>query len=110
MMIITTFIKKSSLIIENPLKTIHTSADGMLSYTALLFIPSHAPFDYFTKDYKKGLSLYTNGVMIMDKCEDLLPDYFGFVKGLVDSADLSLNISREILQDDRQLKTIAAHL
>ena len=104
------FYKEKVLVYENPLKTIHTSADGMLSYTALLFIPSHAPFDYFTKDYKKGLSLYTNGVMIMDKCEDLLPDYFGFVKGLVDSADLSLNISREILQHDRQLKTIAAHL
>ena len=104
------FYKEQFFDYENPLKTIHTSADGMLSYTALLFIPSHAPFDYFTKDYKKGLSLYTNGVMIMDKCEDLLPDYFGFVKGLVDSADLSLNISREILQHDRQLKTIAAHL
>ena len=104
------FYKEKFFDYENPLKTIHTSADGMLSYTALLFIPSHAPFDYFTKDYKKGLSLYTNGVMIMDKCEDLLPDYFGFVKGLVDSADLSLNISREILQHDRHLKTIAAHL
>lgn len=104
------FYKEKFFDYENPLKTIHTSADGMLSYTALLFIPAHAPFDYFTKDYKKGLSLYTNGVMIMDKCEDLLPDYFGFVKGLVDSADLSLNISREILQHDRQLKTIAAHL
>ena len=104
------FYKEKFFDYENPLKTIHTSADGMLSYTALLFIPSHAPFDYFTKDYKKGLSLYTNGVMIMDKCEDLLPDYFGFVKGLVDSADLSLNISRDILQHDRQLKTIAAHL
>ena len=104
------FYKEKFFDYENPLKTIHTSADGMLSYTALLFIPSHAPFDYFTKDYKKGLSLYTNGVMIMDKCEDVLPDYFGFVKGLVDSADLSLNISREILQHDRQLKTIAAHL
>ena len=104
------FYKEKFFDYENPLKTIHTSADGMLSYTALLFIPSHAPFDYFTKDYKKGLSLYTNGVMIMDKCEDFLPDYFGFVKGLVDSADLSLNISREILQHDRQLKTIAAHL
>ena len=104
------FYKEKFFDYENPLKTIHTSADGMLSYTALLFIPSHAPFDYFTKDYKKGLSLYTNGVMIMDKCEDLLPDYFGFVKGLVDSADLSLNISREILQHNRQLKTIAAHL
>lgn len=104
------FYKEKFMDYENPLKTIHTSADGMLSYNALLFIPSHPPFDYYTKDYKKGLALYTNGVMIMDKCEDLLPDYFGFVRGLVDSADLSLNISREILQHDRQLKTIAAHL
>ncbi len=104
------FYKEKFMDYENPLKTIHTSADGMLSYNALLFIPSHPPFDYYTKDFKKGLALYTNGVMIMDKCEDLLPDYFGFVRGLVDSADLSLNISREILQHDRQLKTIAAHL
>lgn len=104
------FYKEKFMDYENPFKTIHTSADGMLSYNALLFIPSHPPFDYYTKDYKKGLALYTNGVMIMDKCEDLLPDYFGFVRGLVDSADLSLNISREILQHDRQLKTIAAHL
>lgn len=104
------FYKEKFYDFQDPLKTVHTSADGMLSYTALLYIPSHAPFDYYTKDYKKGLSLYTNGVMIMDKCEDLLPDYFGFVKGLVDSADLSLNISREILQHDRQLKTIASHL
>ncbi len=104
------FYKEKFFDYENPLKTIHTSADGTLSYTALLFIPSRPPFDYYTKDFKKGLALYTNGVMIMDKCEDLLPDYFGFVRGLVDSADLSLNISREILQHDRQLKTIAAHL
>lgn len=104
------FYKEKFMDYEDPIKTIHTSADGMLSYNALLYIPSHPPFDYYTKDYKKGLALYTNGVMIMDKCEDLLPDYFGFVRGLVDSADLSLNISREILQHDRQLKTIAAHL
>ena len=95
---------------EKPIKTIHTSADGTLSYNALLFLPSRPPFDYYTKEFKKGLALYTNGVMIMDKCEDLLPDYFSFVRGLVDSADLSLNISREILQHDRQLKTIASHL
>ena len=95
---------------ENPLKVIHTSADGTVSYQALMFIPSRPPFDYYTKEFKRGLQLYTNGVLIMDKCEDLLPDYFGFVRGLVDSADLSLNISREILQHDRQLKTIAAHL
>ncbi len=95
---------------EKPIKTIHTSADGTLSYNALLFLPSRPPFDYYTKEFKKGLALYTNGVMIMDRCEDLLPDYFSFVRGLVDSADLSLNISREILQHDRQLKTIASHL
>ncbi len=95
---------------EKPLKTIHTSADGAVSYTALLFLPSRAPYDYYTKEFQKGLQLYSNGVLIMDKCADLLPDYFGFVKGLVDSADLSLNISREMLQHDRQLKTIAAHL
>lgn len=104
------FYKEKFFDYENPLKTIHTSADGTLSYNALMFIPSHPAYDYYTKDFKKGLALYTNGVMIMDKCEDLLPDYFGFVKGLVDSADLSLNISREILQHDRQLKTIASHL
>ncbi|MBE7021617.1 MAG: molecular chaperone HtpG [Ruminococcaceae bacterium] len=95
---------------ENPLSVIHTSADGMTSYTALLYIPAHAPFDFYTKDFEKGLQLYANGVLIMDKCAELLPDCFRFVKGLVDSADLSLNISREILQHDRQLKLIAGHL
>ncbi len=95
---------------EPPAKIVHTSADGLVSYTALLFIPKHAPFDYYTKEFKKGLELYSNGVLIMDKCEDLLPDCFGFVRGLVDSADLSLNISREMLQHDRQLKAIAANL
>jgi len=95
---------------ENPLSTIHTSADGVTSYTALLYIPAHAPFDFYTKDFEKGLQLYANGVLIMDKCAELLPDCFRFVKGLVDSADLSLNISREILQHDRQLKLIASHL
>lgn len=95
---------------ENPVKTIHTSADGVVSYNALMFIPTRPPFDYFTKEFEKGLQLYANGVLIMVKCADLLPDYFGFVKGLVDSADLSLNISREILQHDRQLKTIASHI
>lgn len=104
------FYKEKFFDYDNPVKTIHTSTDGTLSYTALMFIPSHPAFDYYTKEYKKGLALYTNGVMIMDKCEDLLPDYFGFIRGLVDSADLSLNISREILQHDRQLKTIAMHL
>ena len=95
---------------QNPLKVIHTSVEGMTSYKALLFIPSHAPFDYYSKEYEKGLSLYSNGVLIMDKCADLLPDYFGFVKGIVDSDDLSLNISREILQQDRQLKLIASNV
>ena len=101
------FYKEKFFDFEDPLRTLHTSADGMVSYNALLYIPTRPPFDYYTKEYKKGLQLYTNGVMIMEKCEDLLPDYFGFVKGLVDSADLSLNISREILQHDRQLKVIA---
>lgn len=95
---------------ENPLKTIHTSVEGMTSYKSLLFIPSHAPYDYYSKEYEKGLALYSNGVLIMDKCSDLLPDYFGFVKGLVDSDDLSLNISREMLQQDRQLKLIASNI
>ncbi len=92
---------------EKPLKTIHVNVDGTISYTALLFIPSRAPFDFYTKDFQKGLELYSNGVMIMNKCADLLPDYFGFVQGLVDSQDFSLNISRETLQHDRQLKAIS---
>ena len=95
---------------EKPSKVIHTSAEGQYSYNALLYIPSHLPFDYYTKEYKKGLQLYSNGVLIMDKCEDLLPDYFGFVKGIVDSQDLSLNISREMLQHDRGLKVIAKNI
>lgn len=95
---------------EAPARTIHTKADGLVSYTALLYFPKKPPYDFYTKDFKKGLQLYSNGVLIMDKCEDLLPDYFGFVKGLVDSADLSLNISREMLQHDRQLRTIAKSL
>ncbi len=92
---------------EEPAKIIHTSMEGNVSYNALLFIPSRMPYDYYTKDFEKGLQLYSNGVLIMDKCPDLLPDYFSFVKGLVDSQDLSLNISREMLQHDRQLKIIA---
>lgn len=92
---------------DKPLKTITTSVEGAVTFTSLLFIPSHAPFDYYTRDYEKGLQLYTNGVLIMDKCADLLPDYFSFVKGIVDSADLQLNISRETLQHNRQLKVIA---
>ena len=92
---------------EEPVSVIHTSAEGLVSYNSLLFIPSHAPFDYYTKNYEKGLQLYSNGVLIMEKCKDLLPDYFSFVKGVVDSPDLSLNISREILQQNAGLKTIA---
>lgn len=95
---------------EAPAKTIHSSVEGQVSYDALMFIPSHAPYDYYTKEYEKGLQLYSNGVLIMDKCADLLPDYFSFVKGLVDSEDISLNISREMLQQDRQLKIIAKSL
>ena len=92
---------------DKPLKTIHVNVDGTVSYTALLFIPSRTPFDFYTKDFQKGLELYSNGVMIMNKCADLLPDYFGFVQGLVDSQDFSLNISREMLQHDRQLQFIS---
>lgn len=95
---------------ENPAKVIHSSIEGGINYSMLLYIPSHLPFDFYTKEYEKGLQLYSNGVLIMDKCQDLLPDYFGFVKGLVDSSDLSLNISREMLQRDRQLKTIAKNI
>ena len=92
---------------EAPLKVINQKSEGTATYTALMFIPSHAPYNYYTKDYEKGLELYSSGVMIMERCSDLLPDYFGFVKGLVDSQDLSLNISRELLQHDRQLKVIS---
>ena len=95
---------------NEPARVIHTSADGVVSYTALMFIPKKPSYDYYTKDFEKGLALYSNGVMIMEKCPDLVPDYFSFVKGLVDSADLSLNISREILQHDRQLKLIAKNM
>lgn len=92
---------------EDPSIHIHFKAEGTLEYNALLYIPSHPSYDYYTKDYKKGLQLYSNGVLIMEKCEDLLPDYFSFVKGVVDTPDLSLNISRETLQQNRVLKTIA---
>ena len=92
---------------EDPLRHIHTSTEGAATYHAMLFIPGRAPYNYYSKDYEKGLQLYSNGVLIMDKCADLLPDYFSFVRGLVDSADLSLNISREMLQHDRHLKVIA---
>ncbi len=92
---------------DDPARCIHQNVEGVVTYTALMFIPSRTPFNYYSKDYEKGLQLYSNGVMIMEKCADLLPDYFSFVRGLVDSPDLSLNISREMLQHDRQLKAIA---
>lgn len=95
---------------EAPIARIHTSAEGLVSYNSLLFIPSHAPYDFYTKTYEKGLQLYSNGVLIMEKCAELLPDYFSFVKGVVDSPDLSLNISRETLQQDKTLITIAKSL
>ncbi|NLK34869.1 MAG: molecular chaperone HtpG [Gracilibacteraceae bacterium] len=95
---------------DKPIKHIHISVDGAVSYNAILFIPEKMPFDFYTKEYEKGLELYSKGVMIMNKCPDLLPDYFSFVKGLVDSEDFSLNISREILQHDRQLKLIAKNI
>lgn len=95
---------------DQPLKHIHLSVDGAVRYNAILYIPENIPFDYYTKEYEKGLELYSNGVLIMSKCVDLLPDYFSFVKGMVDSEDLSLNISREILQQDRQLKLIAKNI
>ena len=95
---------------DNPAKTIHMYVEGASNFHALLFVPAHAPFNFYTRDYEKGLQLYSNGVLIMDKCADLLPDYFSFVRGLVDSQDLSLNISREMLQHDRQLKLIAERL
>ena len=92
---------------HKPAKIIHTNIEGQYSYTALLYIPSEVPFDFYHQEYEKGLQLYSNGVLIMEKCSDLLPDYFGFVKGLVDSQDLSLNISREMLQNDRGLRVIS---
>ncbi len=95
---------------EDPLLTIHSKTEGQISYDALLYIPAHASYDYYSKEFEKGLQLYSNGVLIMDKCADLLPDYFSFVKGLVDSADLTLNISRETLQQDHLLKIIAKNL
>lgn len=101
------FYKEKFYDYEDPLKVIHTSVEGNATYKALMYIPAHAPFNYYTKDYEKGLQLYSKGVLISDKCSDLLPDYFSFVRGLVDSEDLSLNISREMLQHDSQLKLIA---
>ena len=95
---------------DKPVKHIHIIADGAVRYNSILFIPENIPFDYYTREYEKGLELYSNGVLIMNKCSDLLPDYFSFVKGMVDSEDLSLNISREMLQHDRQLKLIAKNI
>ena len=94
----------------DPAKVIHTNVEGVVSYTSLLFIPGKAPYNYYSREYEKGLQLYSSGVLIMDRCEDLLPDYFSFVKGLVDSQDLSLNISREMLQHDIQLRAIAQRI
>ncbi|MBW9152549.1 molecular chaperone HtpG [Clostridium estertheticum] len=95
---------------DKPLKHIHISVDGVISYNSILYIPEKTPYDFYTKEYEKGLELYSNGVLIMNKCADLLPDYFSFVKGIVDSEDLSLNISREVLQHDRQLQLIAKNI
>ena len=105
-----TFYKDKFMDWQDPARVIRTHAEGVATYDALLFIPAKAPMDFYTREYEKGLQLYSNGVMIMEKCADLLPDYFSFVKGLVDSQDLSLNISREMLQHDRQLKVIAGRL
>lgn len=95
---------------DKPLRHMHISVDGMISYNSILYIPENIPYDYYTKEYEKGLELYSNGVLIMEKCSELLPDYFGFVKGIVDSQDLSLNISREMLQHDRQLSRISKNI
>ena len=104
------FYKEKFFDFEDPIATIHVSVEGAVTYKALLYIPARAPYDFYTKDFKKGLQLYSSGVMIMENCEELLPDCFRFVRGVVDSQDLSLNISREMLQHDRQLKFIAANL
>src|SRR5690606_4200671 len=95
---------------DKPLKHVHVSTDGTIRYDAILYIPEQMPFDYYTREYEKGLELYSAGVLIMNKCADLLPDHYSFVKGMVDSEDLSLNISREMLQHDRQLKLIAKNI
>lgn len=104
------FYKEKHYGFDKPLAHIHTSVDGAVRYHAILFIPENIPFNYYTKEFEKGLELYSNGVLIMEKCPDLLPDHFSFVKGMVDSEDLSLNISREMLQHDRQLKLIAKNI
>ena len=105
-----TFYKDNFYDYNDPTKVIRSTTEGAATYTALLFIPGKAPFNYYSKEYEKGLKLYASGVLIMDSCKDLLPDYFSFVKGIVDSEDLSLNISREMLQQDRQLQVIEKHL
>ena len=105
-----TFYSEKFYDFEKPAKVIHSNIEGQYSYNLLLYIPSHLPYDYYTKEYEKGLQLYSNGVLIMEKCKELLPDYFSFVKGLVDSQDLSLNISREMLQHDKQLRVIAKNI
>jgi molecular chaperone HtpG len=105
-----TFYNDKFLDYDKPLKTIHSKVEGQCTYDALLYIPSHLPYDFYTKEYEKGLQLYSNGVLIMEKCPDLIPDYFSFIKGLVDTEDLSLNISREMLQQDHSVKLIAKSL
>ena len=104
------FYSEKFMSMDKPLKTIVTSVEGVVTYKALLFIPSSTPYDYYTKEYKKGLQLYSSGVLITDSCEELVPEHFRFVKGIVDTADLSLNISREMLQHDRHLLTIAQNI
>lgn len=104
------FYKEKFMDWQDPLAVIHTSTEGAVTYKAMLYIPSNTPYDFYTREYEKGLQLYSSGVLIMDKCADLLPDHFRFVKGVVDSADFSLNISREVLQHTRQLKVIAGAL
>ncbi len=104
------FYKEKFYDFEDPLRVIHSATEGTATYNALLFIPARPAYGYYTTEFQKGLQLYANGVLIMDKCADLLPDYFSFVRGLVDSQDLQLNISREMLQHDRQLKLIASRL
>ncbi|MEE1106158.1 MAG: molecular chaperone HtpG, partial [Ruminococcus sp.] len=104
------FYQEKFMSMDKPVKTIVTSVEGVVTYKALLFIPSSTPYDYYTKEYKKGLQLYSSGVLITDNCEELVPEHFRFVKGIVDTADLSLNISREMLQHDRHLLTIAQNI
>lgn len=104
------FYKEKFMDYQDPMQTIHVSTEGVISYEALLFIPSQTPYNYYTKEYEKGLQLYSSGVLIMEKCSDLIPEHFRFVRGVVDSQDLSLNISREMLQQNRQLQVIASNI